>query len=292
MKKCTTIIGGLIFSLTVSAQTAMPFIRIDRNPISMSMGASQVVSPLFNPASAAQENSSEAMISYTLWSPGNFNQNLVNTMGYIKASSNMSINFTAYYDIYPSYAIADISGNETGKSFTPSDLMASAGIGYSISPSLSVGGTLHFAIQKTTEKNSYNAVFADIIANYSIGGLKVSAGALAIGGKVEGSYSLPTSITSGAVYGIELANNKLNTTFELDYFLAGGISASIGAEYCIDDSYFVRAGFHYGSDTVPLPTFLSLGAGVNISSISINLAYITANSIIGNSLSAGISYLF
>lgn len=292
MKRSITFFAGLIASISVWAQSAMPFVRIDRDPVSLSMGGSQIVSPLYNPASASQNNCSEATISYSLWSPENFNQNLINAMGYIKAGSNMSVGFALNYDILPSYYLTDSAGNESDKTFAPSNLIASAGIGYNINPHFSVGGTIHFALQKNTEKNTYNSVFADIIANYITGNLTVSAGILSIGGKVGGTYSLPSSVTSGAVYKIELGKNTLNADMELDYFISGGLSSSIGAEYCFGNKYYARAGFHYSTDKSPIPTFLSLGAGINISKISINIAYITANSIIGNSLSIGLGYSF
>jgi len=55
---------------------------------------------------------------------------------------------------------------------------------------------------------------------------------------------------------------------------------------------FVRAGYHLGTDKAPLPSFATVGAGFKYAGFSLNVAYLTANNIIGNTLTFGLGVSF
>jgi len=55
---------------------------------------------------------------------------------------------------------------------------------------------------------------------------------------------------------------------------------------------FVRAGYHLGTDKAPLPSFATVGAGFKYAGFSLNVAYLTANNIIGNTLTFGLGVTF
>ncbi len=146
MKRLLLAIYGLLVFHTVYAQDSMPFLRIDRNPVSVSMGETVAVSPIFNPSVSAQKNSSSVMVSYSLWSPGKLKQNLIQSLGYFKIGNALSVNYMIADDILPSYMITDDAGNETGSKFTPSNFIASIGVGYSINQFLSIGATFNLSL--------------------------------------------------------------------------------------------------------------------------------------------------
>ena len=52
------------------------------------------------------------------------------------------------------------------------------------------------------------------------------------------------------------------------------------------------SGIHLGSDSIPFPTYVSLGAGVKFSGVHLDISYLTINNVIGNTLTAGIGYEF
>ena len=75
-----------------------------------------------------------------------------------------------------------------------------------------------------------------------------------------------------------------------------GIAAgcSIGAEYEFAGLAAVRAGYHFGAESDGLPSFASVGAGLNVFGVSIDAAYIVAagSSPMKNTFSVGIGYEF
>ena len=79
---------------------------------------------------------------------------------------------------------------------------------------------------------------------------------------------------------------------EADYLFAGALMAGFGLEYCIQQIAFLRAGFHYGDAAKALPTFVSLGAGVQFACVHLDLSFLTASKTLGNSLMVGLGYAF
>lgn len=292
MKRLLLAIYGLLVFHTVYAQDSMPFLRIDRNPVSISMGETVAVSPIFNPSVSAQKNNSNVMVSYSLWSPGKLKQNLIQSLGYFKIGNALSVNYMIADDILPSYMITDDAGNETGNKFTPSNFIASIGVGYSINQFLSIGATFNFANQKTTEKNSYSSFSTNLFVNYTIKDFSATLGVVDLGPAVDGKYSLPTSVKAGALYETNLGFNQLNTTLDFDYYFNGGISVGLGTEFILNGLYYFRAGGRLSSKNALIPSNLTTGLGIKLSKINIDLSYIFLNRIIGNSLSLGISYSF
>ena len=80
-------------------------------------------------------------------------------------------------------------------------------------------------------------------------------------------------------------------TFENPAFFA-----ALGAQYCFNDFIRVAAGYHYGDpDKMVIGSYASVGAGVKILGISLDLAYLiglTPDSPLSNTFSVGVSYAF
>ncbi len=113
----------------------------------------------------------------------------------------------------------------------------------------------------------------------------------------------------GEAAGMGLHSIRLNA--DLDCFpVSGSLTAALGAEYGFQSRYFIRAGYHlavghtvaggwtaHGGSAV-LPSFAALGAGLCLdrsalpflsrTSLRLDLAWLTAHPVLGNTLQAGL----
>ena len=87
-------------------------------------------------------------------------------------------------------------------------------------------------------------------------------------------------------------SHKNTLVLEADYLFNGGMMAGLGAEYCIADIAFLRAGYHYGDPANALASYASLGLGEVFSGFSIDLAFLTASETLGNTFMMGLGYSF
>ena len=278
---------------TANAQDALPFLRIDRDPATAAMGGIQAVSDLQNPG-LIPFSGSNVIFSYQNWAPKAIHTTNLNLLGALKIGDKMGITLTGAFQNGSPYTTVDASGN-AGKEFTPTDLLAGAGFGFRFTETLSAGATIRFASEKLSDKDSYNAVAADILFSFKKDGLKAAAGVANLGTPVKSgkqSYSLPMSVKAGAGYDVDLSGNRLQFGADLDYFFSGGFGAAAGTEFSFKDMVFVRAGAHIGTGRSPLPTYLSLGAGAKFSGFHLDVCFLTLNEAIGNTLMAGIGYAF
>ena len=80
---------------------------------------------------------------------------------------------------------------------------------------------------------------------------------------------------------------------DADYYLAGAFAAAVGASYTYDDMISVRAGYRAGAESV-IPSFMSLGAGVEFAGVKLDLAYLlgVGDSYLGNTLAISVGYSF
>ena len=77
---------------------------------------------------------------------------------------------------------------------------------------------------------------------------------------------------------------------DLDWFFHSGcFTAALGVEYGFRDVVFFRAGYHLAAGSAPaLPSFATLGAGFRLYGVRLDLAWLTGNDVLGNTLSFGI----
>ena len=67
---------------------------------------------------------------------------------------------------------------------------------------------------------------------------------------------------------------------------------ALGAQYGWNDMVFARAGFHLGTGKAPLPTYASVGLGVKFVGVHLDVSYLLASKVLGNTLCVGIGYAF
>lgn len=282
----------------------LPFVRIDRNPVSAGMGFTGAVSSE-DVAYSSFRNSSvvplspERMsfgVSGQSWAPDGVKSTNINFGAAAKAGKRFGFSVGAAYQTGEEYALMTDTGVQKG-TFKPNEMIVSAGVGFLILKDLAAGANVRYASQKLSEDNSYSAVAADIFLTYRLSDLNITAGVSSFGSSVKSdagaSFSLPTSATVGADWSKSLSEaHGIRLAAEADYFFSGNLTAAAGAQYSFKNMLFARAGYHFGTKDAVLPSFATVGLGVKLFGISLDFAYLTANDTIGNTLTFGLGYRF
>jgi len=247
------------------------------------------------PLSGAQ--TAEAAVSYTRWMPSADGDPISHFGGALSGHfGSLAVGAGLRYLPGTAYDIRNEIGVKTG-SFTPSDLEACLSAGYAILDGLSVGATFRFLKSSVAEGEDYSSFAGDVAALYRFGAFTASAGLSNLGTSVEDSlgnrFDIPTSATAGFCGDFTFAEvHAVKACVDAGYFFSGAFSAAVGAQYSYNRLVFLRAGYHFGTNDAPLPSFLSLGAGVEYQGIGLNLAYLVIGEDIAGSLSVGLSYRF
>lgn len=295
MKKCFLLsLMVLAFPVFLRAQesAALPFMAIDRNPVTSAMGGAQATSALYNPA-ATPLTGSDVVVSFQSWAPTSVKTTHINLLGGMKLGK-LGINLQAAYQAGAAYDLYDAAGTVRG-SFTPSDLLVGIGAGFAFSESLSAGLNVKFAQSTLASDYKNSAVAGDIFVMYSQGSLKATAGVASLGTPVKSgdvSYPIPASVKAGASYDLPFGSSAVNLAADFDYFLIGGIGLGVGAQYDWNKMVFVRAGYHLGSGKSPIPSHASVGLGFRFAGFHIDASYLTASQALGNTLAVGVGYAF
>ena len=107
------------------------------------------------------------------------------------------------------------------------------------------------------------------------------------------SYPLPASVSAGLTWMQDFADiHSVKVSADADYFLVGHLTAALGAQYCYNSLVSARVGYHLGTDQSVLPSFLTLGLGVQFAGFALDVSYLTANEQLGGTLCAGIRISF
>ncbi len=180
---------------------------------------------------------------------------------------------------------------------TPNMLKIGAGAGYRFTKKVSFGASVQYFSQSLSKQISYDGISAAAFVAAKLGDFKVSAGVRNLGSQISSdsgtSYSQAGAITVGGLWTYKI-NKKHNliVDVEADKYLKDGFSALAGARYTYANLLSFGAGYHYGSGQQALPSYLSVGGGLILRNVHIDLTYLTANDNVGGSLLAGIGYTF
>lgn len=291
------------FGAYAQESEAMAFGRVTHDPVSAAMGGAGVASSE-NVAYASYRNAAavpyydgtlDVSAGYQMWQASSTNNMSLAGAWNINDKFGLTAGFT--YGMGSSYDIYDAGGFVTG-TFAPSEMQAGLGFGWRFLPWLSFGANVKYLSNTLAEGHSYGAISSDIFFMSKLNDLSLALGVSSLGSRVESAtgakFSQPTSVTFGAAYSVEFADiHSVEALLDADWYLAGALSASVGAEYCWNRMVSVRAGYRYGGKTV-IPSYASLGAGVKMFGVSLDLAYLIASgdSPMKNTLTFGLGYSF
>lgn len=300
-----TLALGCLLSLELSfaQEESLPFVRIGRDPVAGAMGfagaanSSETAYSSFRNVSVIplSENRLSAGFSYQNWAPDGVKSSNMNLGASFKAGR-FGFAIGGAYQAGDEYSIVDATGASKG-TFKPNDLLVNGGVAFGILDDLSAGVNVRYASQKLTSEDSYSAVCADVFLTYRLSGLNVTAGVSSLGSSVKSasgdSFSLPASATIGADWtGTFSESHGVRVAADVDYFFSGNLTVAAGAQYSFKDMVFARAGYHFGTKNAVLPSFATVGLGVKFFGVSVDVAYLTANEALGNTLTVGLGYRF
>lgn len=233
----------------------------------------------------------EADAYFGKWAPGTVDNTVVGADVWFRIGSRLALSLGGKDFMDKPYGISGEEG-AVKNTFKPYDLIFSLGADYFVNDAISAGLKLRTITSALAEKATGSAFCADIYAAYSGGNWTAAISGRNLGTKINyggGDWPLPALI---AADGSWAPIKGLKVAAEADYLLSGALMAAAGAEYCIADIAFVRAGFHYGDEAKALPTFVSVGAGAQFKGISLDAAFLLASKTIGNSLMVSLGYSF
>ena len=215
-------------------------------------------------------------------------------------SEHLSFTLCGAYTSFQKYTIIDESGYSKGL-HTPVNFRIHAGCGYRITDILSIKARVGYIAENLAPESLAGALSTDFIG---IADLPVStsstvtvlAGIYNLGTKVKSasgnSFSIPSSARIGARYMDRIIDKSLiELRLEADYYLYGAVSAAAGAAYTYDEKYSFRAGYRYG-DGLVIPSFWSVGLGIVIRGINLDISYLMGNKAINNTACISLGYTF
>ena len=291
-------------SFAQGGSESMPFARIDRNPATAGLGfagaasASDIAWSSFKNSSVIPfyTNCFDAAASVQLWAPDGVKSTIINAGAGYKVSDQIGFGFGFATQSYESYDIIDDYGVQDG-TFTPKSLVVNGGIGLRFSDAVSGGFNVRYLRQTVTSAKTLDAFSADVYVYYKpVPEAGITAGIASFGTGVKSTggdtYDLPASAKLAGDYTFKFQDNAFKAVVDLDYFFAGNFAAAAGVQYSYNDLFFLRGGYHYGDKESVLPSFATLGAGFKISGVKIDVAWLTANKDLGNTLTIGLGYTF
>lgn len=241
-----------------------------------------------------------AGISYEGWQPSAAGVNTGILGAAYRINDRFSVTLGASASFNRPYDITDEYGISSGQ-FTPKDWRAGAGVSFLVTESFSAGLGLNYASSSTAPGSDplYTA-FASLQFMYRIRNFSVSLAGNNLGIPVTSvsgeKFNIPMNGELAVSYSNVWGKHGLSAAVDGRMYFGSGIAAgcSIGAEYEFAGLAAVRAGYHFGAESDGLPSFASVGAGLNVFGVSIDAAYIVAacSSPMKNTFSVGIGYEF
>ncbi|MCD8312916.1 MAG: PorV/PorQ family protein, partial [Bacteroidales bacterium] len=281
------IIATLTAMLTAACLTAaagdgtaaLPFARINHDPVSAAMGGAGVVN-----ASAYSSYRNTAAVTY--WDK-TFDvavgyQSKYSDMQNIglgaawKISDKVAVTLGGHYGLGDEYEITGDYGSVDG-TYKTNEMQINVGAAWKFLPYLSIGADFKYLSNKVSSSSTLSAFAADVFLMTKLSDFRIAAGISNIGTSVKSSsgdsFSLPTSVTVAGGYDHSFGKHGLNVALDLDYYYdTSDFIGALGAEYNYNKIVFVRAGYHYGADEAVIPSYASFGVGVQYFGIHLDFA--------------------
>lgn len=276
-------IAALLFATTQIFAQSVPFLNINADPYSHSMGGATLT--LENNAFTMSNNSSAMVFSenkfhfggsYNTWQPDFMNNQNIGFAAYGKFGK-FAVGIGGKMFGYQAYDIINSQGAPNG-TFTPKEMAIEGAFAYRISDNFSAGVNIRSISSKLAKDASASSMGADVSVTYHNENLTLAAAITNLGGDIDyGSgttYSLPSMAKAGAGYTFDMEKSQLKLNVEGDLLLdKSEIMAGLGAEYAYNQMFKVRAGYHMGSEEA-IPSYGSIGFGLKFNAVNLDAAYI------------------
>ena len=299
MRKAVSILLGLLASLPVllaQGSDALPFTRIDRNPVTSafagagSASAGDMAYSAFTNASVLPfgPGTLDAAVSWQNWAPGAVRATNVNAGVAYKVTPDLGVS--------AGYALQ--RGGADG--FRTSEQVVALGVAYRLGEKWALGVNGRYASQRLTESVRYGGFSGDAsVAFQPSAALRLSAGISTLGTRVASrsgqSFGQPVSAKVAADWAMRFTDTDafgLEAMADADCFFSGNYGVSLGAQFDWNRMVFLRGGYRLASEGCVIPAHAALGAGVQFGGFRLDVSWLTASEALGNTLSVGVGYRF
>lgn len=230
-------------------------------------------------AASFSETRFAAEASFGLWAPKGADNKTVNLGGFTKIGKRWTIGIDGSYLRDQQTVFSSANGAVLG-SYTPQDFRFGAGASFLINENLSIGASAGMVRSLSGPDTSSTDVYGDINLTWRHGEWKAAAALCNIGApmilKAAGSWS----------------RGALSAGLEADYLFDGAFGAAAGVQYTFFEMLSLRGGYHYGTPGKGIPSFASLGAGLDFRGFTLNAAWLFASPTLTNTLLVGVGYSF
>lgn len=295
IKNCILMAVMACFALEAGAQSALPFIRIDRNPRSSALAGAGMAS-VNNGWYAAFGNAAQLGFqpvkgdvgaALQLWEMSNDVDKTTN----IQAGAGLR---------FGSFGVALGGAYQMGVmqgTYTPSDRLVSLGLAYNMKEIVSIGLNARYAAQSFTQEAKVSGFSMDISALGRITPeLTVALGVSCLGSQVKGSadsYPQPAYARAGVAWNHAIGQeHALELALDGEYNFDGSAAGTIGLEYAYNHTLYARAGYRLAGKKALIPSHLGLGIGLQFQGFRLEASYLTASELLGNTLNLGAAYKF
>ena len=297
------ILAGLLVATKAFGQEgdALPFTRIDRNPVTSAFAGAGAA---YNGSAAYSAFGSAAMlpffggtldagVSYQRWAPGLSVSNNISVGAAYKIRPRLGLSLGYTLENGAAYEIYEGPGNPSGI-FYPKNHVIALGVGIGITEMISAGVNVRYARDASAYGHIYGGVSADVFAGVQLTqALRITAGLSTLGTRVANSWAQPASVKAAVNWSPALpGDNALDVLADVDYYFSGNFSAAAGLQYTWRQMLFIRAGYRFASERCVIPGHLALGLGVKFSGFHVDLSWLTASQPLGNTLNIGLGYSF
>lgn len=281
MKKITILLTLMLSVQTALAQ-AVPTLLVPADSRSLAMGGVTL------PKDALMM---DIQLFYGMWAPRSAGSSVFGVNAFTRVSDRVALSVESRFFAHKPYDITTPQGQVTG-SFTPGDFLAGAGLSVAFSDAFGATLKARYISSAIASDARGGAFCADLSVDYSGTITFASAGVRNLGSRIsygEASYALPAmAVVGGGVCPVD----GLTVGAEVDYLFSGSLMAGLGVEYSILDIMSLRGGFHYGNADKALPMYVSLGLGLQFAGAHLDVAFLTASKVLGNTLMVGLGYVF
>lgn len=171
--------------------------------------------------------------------------------------------------------------------YRPSNLALGAGFDFFAAKNVDIFLRARYLRSNFYLGQDYQAVAFDAVASAYFGPVGVSAGVADIGPKVSGKYALPSSALAAVCFD----HKGIKAEVQANYYMFGGFRLAAAASYTYAGIVSARVGYNKGKNT-PLEDFASVGLGVRVYGIQLNLAYLFSNNPLNGTAGISLNYKF
>ncbi|MBR5670705.1 MAG: PorV/PorQ family protein [Bacteroidales bacterium] len=277
------VVFSLVLLWQVSYAQAVPALLIPSDTRSMAMGGVTM---------QTDADKLDVQAFYGMWAPKTADNTMIGGNAFIRFGEKLGVSLEGRVFKDKPYEVITSQALSGGTTFSPMDMIVGAGASYSLTKAFTIGAKARM-VQSAIAADAKGSTFCgDVSFTYSRDFYSATIAMRNLGGRISyggAGYTLPAlAALQGEVKPVE----GLTAAAEVDLLFAGCAMGSLGLEYGIADIVFLRGGLHYCNSSKGIPTYASLGLGVQFAGVHLDAAFLTASKTLGNSLMFTLGYAF